>query len=241
MELHLRVHTNVLPDVSEFVTFLQSKTILVLVVKEVGSKEKKEHLHIVLKPKKTVSTFRQQLLKQYPSIKGNGSYSLEQVKDYQKMIRYCCKGDDGQKPNVIFNSDINIEEEHKQFWLKNAELKTEANGVNMGCQNDPPIVKKVKTLTWTEKVAQEIKNEFESECMVIQNFQLLYKPTEKETLDYNESRRMIFRYVLKRFGPKKINDNIIRDAYNGFINDIIHQNPEAGDARADKLFKYLFN
>lgn len=236
--LHLRVHTEHL-EILTFVEFLKTKSDLVLVVKEIGKKEKREHLHILLTPQKTLSTFRQQLLKQYPVIKGNGAYSLETVKNEDSMVKYCCKGEDGKMPNVVFNKGIDIDNEFKLYWEKNNELKS-SSGVNMGCQNASP--KKVRVPTWSEKVFNEILTEFEPEVNTIVTHQLLCKPTDFELKQYEESKRILFRFVLKSLGKsvKKLDDNILRSLFNGIINAVINTNEQAGNKYADKLFDKIY-
>lgn len=237
--LHLRVHTQYLGEIPKFIDFLKTKTDLHLVVRENGSKEKREHLHTLLTPKKTLSTFRQQLLKEYPLVKGNGAYSLELVKNEESIVRYCCKGEDNKMPDVIFNSSIDIENEHKLYWEKNTELK-QVSGVNMGCQNGSP--KKVKVPTWTERVYNEIMEQFEPQVNTIIAYQDLYKPTENEVKIMLESKKVIFRYFMKCMGKsvKKLDDVIIRQMFNGIINAIIQSNEEAGNKYADKMFDKIY-
>lgn len=234
---HLRIHTKELGDLTKFCNFLTQRNVVALIVKEYG-KEKKEHLHIYVKPNKTKSTMIQQIVKEYPGIKGNGSYSCRAVIETpENFVKYCCKGENADTlPNVLVNSGYDVDELHKQFWLTNKTLK-QSSGVNMGCQNDPP--KKVKALSWTEKVYQQIQNDYENEVYVIQQHQR--DPKSVDILDYNNARRTIFRHMMKCFGKsvKKINATIIQDHYNGFINSIAQADEVAGEKYSDRLFDSL--
>lgn len=239
---HLRIHTDVINnDIEKFVTFLRSKSETHLVVKELGSKNKREHLHCVFISNKTVSTFRQQLIKEYPGIAGkqNGAYSLAAVKDYNSMLQYCCKGEDGNKPCVMYSKDdINTDNLYVKYWEVNASLKK--TEVNMGCQNGSSVLK-AKSKSWTEKVYEEIRTDFEVECNTIITFTMDTHPSDLLRQQYIDSKKTIFRHMMRCLGKsaKKINENIVGDLFRGFINGIVQSDTEAGNAYSDRLFNNL--
>jgi len=59
---HFRVHIDNV-DFDKLVTFIKSNSTVVLIVKEFGDRP---HIHSMISPIKTTSTFRQQFLKSFP-------------------------------------------------------------------------------------------------------------------------------------------------------------------------------
>lgn len=237
---HLRLHTHCLGDLSEFASFLRKYNTVYLMAKEIGEKQK-EHLHIYVKPHTNKSTMIQQLKRQYPKIDGNKDYSCRKITETpENFVKYCCKGENkNTQPCILVNDGhFDIVENHKQFWLKNDELKSQ--GVNMGCQNDPP--KKVKTLSWTEKVYLQIQTKYQNEISIIQAYAANpLKKSDFEIAEETNARRVIFRHMMKCFGKtvKKLNGNIVTDTFCGFMNAIIQENDVAGEKYSDKMFDHL--
>lgn len=238
---HLRIHTEGLGDLAQFSAFLQKHNNVALMVKEFGKLEK-EHLHIYLKPHSTKSTMMQQIVKAYPLIKGNKAYSCRSVTETpENMVKYFCKGENENTLPVVLanNGAFDVIESHKQYWLTNKMLK-QSSGVNMGCQNDPP--KKAKTLSWTEKVYLQLQQDYSKEISDIQEYYANpLKKTDYELTVYNSARRNIFCFIMKCFGKtvKKINANIIKDTFDGFINSICQEDKNAGENYSNKLFDSL--
>lgn len=126
MWLHLRL--TVSQDfASAFEHFLKPRCSKYICVFEIST-QGVEHYHLHFMYMKTMSTFRQQMLDAYPNLKGNGQYSLSQTKDEAAHDNYVCKGENNETlPVVRYKSslkytDAYIEQSHKAFWIKNAEL-----------------------------------------------------------------------------------------------------------------------
>lgn len=107
--------------------FLQSKNISGIGVREVSGNNEHWHFHLetLIKP----SSFRVLLKRGVPGLQGNGCYSVSEVKDVDKYLRYICKGDGPQLlPEVSWKlgplwTDERIEELHTEYWEANAAMK----------------------------------------------------------------------------------------------------------------------
>ena len=58
----------------------------------------------------------------------------------------------------------------------------------------------------------------EHEIDMVRVYELLTKPTDYERAEYQKAKRALFGHVMKCLGKsvKKLNDNIIKDLWNGF-------------------------
>lgn len=242
--LSFRIHTEFIDNLDEFVMFLRKHNDVYLIVREVG-KEKRQHLHIALKFKKTLSTFRQQILKMCPRAKGvgNGAYSIRQVTELEPVLRYFCKGENGNKPDIVFAvENLDIEMLHNLFWSINKEMKSKTEG-NMGCQNGTSVEKKVKTKSWLEKLYDDIIKEFSVECNTIVTYQYYEKAADSERRLYDESRRIIFRHFVKCLGKavKKFGTRTLQEMFDGIINAIIQNADDvAGGMYADRIYSQIY-
>lgn len=239
---HFRLHYEDC-SLNEIVDFMKSRAEVVVIVKEIASRP---HIHAVItRFNQTKSTFVQQFLNKFPMFNGNGSYSCSKKNDLEAQIRYCCKGQSKETdPEVLHCIEtIDWRVYHEKYWEENLLLKAKSEEVNKGCQNDPSLVLKVKSKTWTEKVYDELHVQFPEHIITIQTFQLLYKPTDKERQVYEDSRKVIFRYVMKAFGKsaKKISNRIIQEIFDGFINGFIQLHGDAGDKYSDKIYNQIYN
>lgn len=250
---HLRIHC-ISYTPQELYQYLNTICIVVLCVFE--QHDNRPHIHMLFEEGAlTKSTINQKLVKQFPLLKGNGCYSFsdaekvvkkkslgdEDGRSVEKALAYLCKGASvDEMPNVIGQTKVDVEKYHNDYWLLFLELKTKGK-VNTGCQNDS--LPKVKSKTWTERVYDEITKIYVCECQAIVNYQLLYKPTDFEKADYDKSRMIIFRYMMKCFGKavKKISEKIIVEIWDGFMNAIVQNsgNAEAADKYSDKLFNSI--
>lgn len=237
---HFRVHYGT-SSVNDIVDFIKARAEVVIIVKEIDAN--RPHIHSVITEfKQTKSTFVQQFLVEFPQLAGNGSYSCVIKKDLEAQIRYCCKGQSKETNPDVLHSLVDWKEYHSKFWEENSLLKAKSNEVNTGCQNDPSSLSKgkSKTPTWTEKVFQEMKVLYPEHIIAIQTFQLLYNPTEFERKTERDSRFILYNYMKKRLGPKKQNEFIIRDLFNGFISGFIQESGEASDKFNLKEFNKIY-
>lgn len=222
----------------DLVNFLKTETDVLIIVFEVSHGSHKEHIHATLKFRKAINTFRDKLRKQFPSIFGNKSYSIQKVKNYDSNIKYCCKGKANDYPEVLFStlSDAEIKQYYTEYWeLQNSILKSKAksNEVNMGCQNDSslPIVKtKVKTVTWSEKLTKHIIEEYAGLCQGFVDYHRGVK------VDYDVLHETLVGIILERLGKvsKNLDEFILIRLYNAQLNAIIQQ---CGDDKSKSNFK----
>lgn len=246
---HLRIHLGEYKS-EEIYNFLVTCCDVILCVFE--SHNNRPHIHTLFKETLvTKSTVIQKLVKQFPSIKGNGNYSCSKtdklkkkgVGDDEKAKCYLCKGEGSETlPVIIGDTKIDYKQYHADYWLANSVLKAKSE-VNMGCQNDPSLFVKAKSKTksWSEKVYGEMLEIYEVEVNTIILYYDDVKPSDELIRLYDESRRILFRYMMKCLGKnvKKINENIIRDLWQGFLNAILQGHESAGEKYSDKLFNSL--
>lgn len=94
-----------------------------------------EHYHFYVEADfKNMQSFRVQLTKAVPGLKGNGAYSATEVKDVDKYVRYMCKGEsDGAGCEVVWRHTLVYTEEfceelHSEYWTENRRLKKRKAG-----------------------------------------------------------------------------------------------------------------
>lgn len=230
---HLRIHLDKI-DFKDILEFIKEKCKIVLLVKELGERP---HLHSIVSFNQTKSTFCQQMLKKFPVIKGNGSYSCVSVKKKDELVHYLLKGNDKDTlPDVIVNSaNLDVKQYHTEYWEVNQKI---VSG-NKGLQKDTEIVVKKKSPSWSEKVFTEFCVDNSEHYIAIQTFHMIYKPTDFEKEAYNKSCLVLYKHMLRCLGKsrKKLSDFIKRDIYNGFINAIVSENDTAFDVYCEKDFK----
>lgn len=100
-------------------------------VREVSGEN--EHWHWLLdapEEGKKIQNYRVSLSRAIPDLKGNGAYSLTEVKDRDKYIRYCCKGASSSVgPEVVwahgmlFSADRWWVAFHEAYWRENSNLR----------------------------------------------------------------------------------------------------------------------
>lgn len=208
---HFRVHIDNL-DLDKLQVFIKTNAVTLLIVKETGDRP---HVHCIIEPLKTASTFRQQFLKSFPQCKGNRCYSLEEVKDLDKLKSYLSKGESETiMPVVIFNKDVDVVSYHNQYWEVNKSLKT-----NTASQKT-----KVKTLSWTQEVKNEFQKSYPLDVIELSDpIECRWKPTEQEQKNHVASKKLLLSFVLKKLGQsvKVIDDNIVTRLYKGVLNSYI--------------------
>lgn len=120
-EYHLRIHR--LFD--EVMAWLAMYGCTGLGIKETAERE---HIHFAIKTPQKMDTFRKAFKRQFPELLGNADYSLESARDWEKLLRYICKGEiEGQLPNVVWRyglyADEHIRLYHNQYWVENGVLQ----------------------------------------------------------------------------------------------------------------------
>lgn len=225
-------------DPAELIEFIRPRAEIMLSVIETDSA--RPHIHsVIVGFKQTVSTFRQQFLKKYPALEGNGSYSLKKKDDLDAQLRYVSKGEGPDKmPFVLVCAEtVDVKEFHKRYWEVNLELKQQSAG--------PPAEGasvKIRSQTWTEKTRDAIMSELKDEVKTIVDYWRIPNPDAREVSDYRTSRMIVFRFMMKRLGvgAKKIGPRICKEMFDGFLNCIIHSDMKAGDAFADDMFNQIY-
>lgn len=88
------------------------------------------HVHwLLVCGAKSVKAVRCKLLRAAPELSGNGKYSLTEVADLDKYVRYLCKGDASHSaPDVVWRNSVEYTEErlteaHEAYWEENRRLK----------------------------------------------------------------------------------------------------------------------
>lgn len=109
-----------------------------------------EHWHWYLETDLKVEAFRAALTRAVPTLKGNAGYSISQVKDQDKYLRYMSKGEsDGTGPNVAWKHGLlwteeKLEELHQAYWEENRRLKKRKVGTVMDYVMDQCKAEQIK-------------------------------------------------------------------------------------------------
>lgn len=194
--LHLRVFYKT-DELEKLILFIKKEANLHLVCKENEEEDdKRQHIHALINFEKTLSTFRQHFRGKFPEYKGNESYSLETVRDQQRMEQYICKGFRDGMPEIVGKShgytDNQIEKHHTAYWV-------EYDGLRKAVE-----VRKKHKGNWTQEVRDE----------------LLKKKKDWEFSP--EDTLAVYDMVMKKLGEtaKKLNERIVRDMVLGLLNSL---------------------
>lgn len=133
--------------------FLDSKAAGGFAVREVAGEN--EHWHWLVETEyKNIQTFRVNLVRAVPELKGNASYSATEVKDLEKYERYMAKGaSEGEMPEVAWRNSIvytddRIGELHEQYWTENRRLRKRKAGTAMDATVD---ICKDESVDWKDR------------------------------------------------------------------------------------------
>lgn len=223
---HFRVHVDNL-DIEKLSGFIKSSSVVTLIVKEIGERP---HIHCIITPTKTASTFRQQFLKTFPMCKGNKCYSLEEVKEEESMKLYLCKGENRDTSPEVIYSIIDTEVYHNQYWENNDKLKKNS-GVKV----------KEKSLSWIQEVKIDFLKEFPFDARDLSDpIECKWNPTESENEKYTKSKKVLLGFILKRLGKsvKVLDDNVLTRLFKGIHNSLI-QDGEHTEAYAEFMYSKL--
>lgn len=201
--IHLRITLDK-EQCSKIAQWVRQHTMQLLSVYEVAEKG---HSHNVFIYTKTLSTFRQILLKEFPYLKGkrNEFYAISQKDDIEAQERYICKGKDKDTlPEVVCRThqytDALIALRHQQYWEENDKLKKNSGTVKE---------QKTKSKTFVQIVVEDLPIHHNNRW------------------DYTrgDDKRFIFDEVMKKLGQHgKVMDSIVvRRIINGVWNIIDHE------------------
>lgn len=115
-------------EVDKFVSFLNSKDISGWAVRETVNGAN-EHVHAYLETLIKPNSLRVLIKRAIPELAGNGSYSIQDVKDYDKYVRYMAKGESTSlMPQIVWKlgplwTVEYIEKLHEEYWTENRTLK----------------------------------------------------------------------------------------------------------------------
>lgn len=223
---HFRVHIDNL-EVDKLVGFIKSSSVVILIVRELGERP---HIHCILTPTKTASTFRQQFLKTFPMCKGNKCYSFEEVKEEENMKLYLCKGDSVDVSPVVIYSTFDTDLYHIQYWDNNAKLKKDSN-----------VKVKDKSITWIKEVKRDFLIEYPFDARDLSDpIECQWKPDDITVNNYIKSKKVLLGFILKRLGKsvKVLDDNIVTRLFKGILNSFI-QDGEHCDAYTEFMYSKL--
>lgn len=203
---------------SDILEYFDDEAYDILVTEEVGTKEQNPHIHFVVVYEKTLSTFRQRLVKQFPFLKeGNKYYSIKEIpkEELDPAIRYICKGLGPLQYPQVWRNTMNIDtvDAHKRYWEIFEKTKTEkANKANktviefVTMDSIGLSTPKKKIVPWLTKIVQELAVDGELE-------KLTYV---KDVMSY------VYKYMLKRLGDdvKQADGSIIRKLVIGAVNSL---------------------
>jgi len=103
-------------------------------VREVAG-EANEHYHWYLETDLKIQALRIALVRAVPELRGNAGYSLSDVKDAEKYLRYMAKGEsEGSGVSAAWRhglvyTDEKLEELHEEYWTENRRLKKRKVGL----------------------------------------------------------------------------------------------------------------
>lgn len=223
--LHFRVHTDEL-DLDDLLTFLTEQVHIEFVVKEYG-KSNREHIHACIKLKCAKQTFIDRMKKKFPIIKGNGYYGLGKLKkDYDTNARYCYKGKANDYPDIL--RTIHTEEKWKKYYTEYWKIYTEIHKP-VDCFTDIKVKSKVKCKTFSQKLLDEILDDFDPLVQGIWYYKG-YKqdPKNPPSLQYEELQNMLGDLLLQRLGKsaKAIDKFIYERIYKSLWFGILSHCPE---------------
>ena len=205
--IHFRIHLlDIWYEVRDFL-IKNGNHILSIIEKDA----ERPHIHSVFQFDKTKSTFGQRLKKKFPTLDGNKDFSISQVgdtpDDLQNILKYICKGEEEQLPNVVFHlpkEHYDVMKLHNDYWLTNAELKMS----NVKVQSDN--TQKQKKISFTEESILQLRKE----------------RTNNEAWDMSpNSFATVFAVVINKLGEKaKVFDrSILRRLVFGVLNVLCPQ------------------
>jgi len=216
-ELHFRVKSESDELLENIVLWCRQNGKVIIAVKEIGKTDGK-HIHVIIEPSKTISTFRQNFLKTFPDLKGNQSYSCKEIKkDLDHNVRYCAKGTKDEMPVILYStlSGNEIEDAHKLFWENQKNWLTE-HGVP--APGEKP--KKDRTPNFIEKVVIAVPDATKNAYV---GLQALHKPSDYERSQLLEVRDQIMDLCILFLGKyaKTCDDLIVTRLMNGVFLKIV--------------------
>jgi len=237
--VHSRVTSEDDVVLNSVILWIRSNAKCILAVQEV-SKEGKKHIHVMSEYSKTISTFGQKLLKEFPNLKGNQSHSTKEFKEsYDHNLRYLCKGEISGKKNpvrVLFTSlTINeIEDAHERFWDEQKKWLTE-HGVKPEDKK-----KKIRAPNFKEKVIAQLPV---GVAAAFSSLQSMYKPSDYELAEFEKVKKIIMDTCFQCMGQyaKDCDDNIMSRLVNGIFVKCVtdYGNTEEKRALYDRLGKRI--
>lgn len=220
---HFRCFVDQLNE-ADLVSFLKETTDVDVITHEEGLNIR-QHIHSIIRIPIRMNTWRDHLLKKFPTIKGNKSYSCAVVKKYDEMTRYCLKGRVNDWPDVLYTkyTEDQVKEFYSRYWKIQDEIlaaKRVSVEVNTGCQNDPSTeirVKRVRAPTWSQKLTTTIIKEFPGLCNAVCQH---YSGVD---IDYDEGHESLTSIILENMGQasKNLDEYILTRIYNAQVTAII--------------------
>lgn len=237
---HLRITYG---DVSlnELVEFIKHKSDCICICHE-NDEDKRPHIHCcIVGFHQTKSTFCQQLKKKF-SIKGNEFFSCRQKDDKEAQLKYMCKGHKDIYPMILHqHPDLDVSKYYNAYWETNKALIASKSEKQNSNQDEKK--KRAPVKSWLERTYDQITLENPHDVVVIETFQLIYKPTDDEKSEHKKSRMVLFRAYMRCMGRavKKVSLRIHEENFNGIINSICQNSyTEAGEKYSDRMYNTIY-
>lgn len=215
--IHMRVRHDDDAILNSIVLWCRENSKVTLVVKEFGKNDGK-HIHALLDPTKTVSTFRQKFVAKFPFLKGNQSYSMKSMeKNLDHNIRYCCKGKKTELPQVLFTvlTEDEIKDAHKRFWEEQQKYLLEHGAKSIEFETVAVTAKTKKTIPFKERVVGQLPEDL---CIVYCELYCKNKDAQ-DYIIYERVRSRIIDQTMLCMGKlgKDLDDNILTRMINGVL------------------------
>jgi hypothetical protein len=114
-------------EVQKVKSFFDNRNYAGFGVREVSGDN--EHWHFYVETETKPASLRVLLKRAVPELAGNGGYSVSDVRDVDKYLRYMSKGESSAvMPELCWTSGLlwtsdKVEELHDEYWAENKEMK----------------------------------------------------------------------------------------------------------------------
>lgn len=184
---------------------------------EISSEVEKKHIQGKLGKALSLVQLRKHFKEEFPNMFVKSNYSIGDIKDPEKYDSYICK--DG---NPLCNNVFEPEYIEEQVLLHKSKV------VAFEKKKEKQV-----TGTFTQKVFHDFCIEFPHDVVSIQH--LAYKPSDYEKKQYDNSCKVLLKFILKRLGRavKVFDDNILQRMYTGIKNSVIQLDDASGEKQFD--------
>lgn len=131
----IRVHESEHATRASIAAHFRSYDGAVFIVRE--TEAERPHYQGIVCSERTLDTIRKRLKTAFKCV-GNEQYGVSKLRDYDKSVRYFCKGPEkrrGNLPDIVCQQsiDIDVEVSHNAYWDENEKLKKRSKTENSKC------------------------------------------------------------------------------------------------------------